>query len=251
MTDAPAPMQPKHVRIADQIRTAIDSGGLQPGERLEAEDVLAAEYKTSAATINRAVELLKVEGYLEGRRGSGVYRQELPSLQFPVLPGEMGGHWGGGGIWETDDAQSLDIDRVTVDEVKPPQRVARVLRLEAGADKVVRLAARFSVEGRPVRYVRTFLPRRLLTDAQRAKLNQAVSNDMVVTLRNLDQHPAAIQVEARSQMPTGEDVDLLSIPVGRFVLRLYRTAYDDRGPIGVEETMLDTASYVLKYGYTV
>ncbi|MER0476933.1 GntR family transcriptional regulator [Streptomyces sp. Edi2] len=249
MTDAPASPRPKHTRIADKIRAAIDAGDLQPGQRLPSEDELAAEHRVSHVTAARAVALLKVQGYLEGRRGSGVYVQKQLALTHQGLPYTGGDHWGDGNtIWQTTDGQSLDVDCVAAEEVTPPDEVARALRL-GESDTVLRHAARFSLGRRPVKYVRTFLPHGLV-DAKRTDLHHIVPGDIAVTLKALGQQPSRIYVEGRSQMPSSEDVDLLSIPADRFVLRLYRIAYDAaRNPIGVEETTMDAAAYVLAYDY--
>lgn len=67
---------PLHKQAADRILEAIRSGRLPPGSKLPSTRVLAAELGVSRNTIVQAFELLKDEGALSGRIGSGTYVAE-------------------------------------------------------------------------------------------------------------------------------------------------------------------------------
>src|SRR5688572_31717813 len=62
-----------HQRIYSQVRDAILSGRLQPGQRLPSTRELATRHEISRNTANLAYERLLSEGYLEAKRGSGTY----------------------------------------------------------------------------------------------------------------------------------------------------------------------------------
>ena len=68
--------------LYEQLRTAILEGRLPPGARLPATRDLADEYRLSRSTIVSAFEQLRLEGYVEGRVGSGTYVSR-------VLPEEL------------------------------------------------------------------------------------------------------------------------------------------------------------------
>ncbi|HEX8817328.1 MAG TPA: PLP-dependent aminotransferase family protein [Terriglobales bacterium] len=57
----------------EELRSAILSGNMLPGARLPATRDLAAQYGLSRPTIVTAFELLRSEGYVEGKVGSGTY----------------------------------------------------------------------------------------------------------------------------------------------------------------------------------
>jgi GntR family transcriptional regulator/MocR family aminotransferase len=72
--------------LYDELRSAILSGHLRPGARLPATRDLAAQYGLSRPTIVTAFEQLRLEGYVEGKVGSGTYvSKTLPDelLQAP------------------------------------------------------------------------------------------------------------------------------------------------------------------------
>ena len=60
-------------RLAADLRRRIDSGALQPGERLPTELALAAQYAVSRTAVREAVSQLRSGGLLVARQGSGVF----------------------------------------------------------------------------------------------------------------------------------------------------------------------------------
>src|SRR5215510_5313070 len=74
------------LQLYRQIRQAIMSGGLTAGVRLPSSRDLVNQLGLSRNTIVYAFDRLVSEGYLEGRRGSGIYVAELPRMH----PGTTG-----------------------------------------------------------------------------------------------------------------------------------------------------------------
>src|SRR5664279_6129122 len=62
---------PLHQQISDALRSAIASGTLRPGSRVENEIDLAARLGLSRPTVRRAMEDLVHSGLVTRRRGSG------------------------------------------------------------------------------------------------------------------------------------------------------------------------------------
>ena len=76
--EAPASLQAQLMR---QLRALAHGGTLRPGDRLPSSRMLAEELSVSRVTVSAAYDQLGAEGYLEGRRGSGVYvSADLPDL---------------------------------------------------------------------------------------------------------------------------------------------------------------------------
>lgn len=67
---------PAYVRIADDIRSRIESGEIQRGERLPGERVCCAEYQVARGTLKAAFSILQKEGLLSQNRGSGTFVNE-------------------------------------------------------------------------------------------------------------------------------------------------------------------------------
>ena len=80
--------QSLHRLIYDELRRAILSGRLRPGERLPSTRQVAQRLRVARNTIARAYDDLASEGYLEGRVGSGTYvPRALPAeLLQPAQP---------------------------------------------------------------------------------------------------------------------------------------------------------------------
>jgi DNA-binding transcriptional MocR family regulator len=80
---------PAYRRLASALTVAIRRGEVGPGERLPAERVMARLLSVSRTTVVAAYELLREEGWLESRQGSGT-RVASGSAGAPGLPAEEG-----------------------------------------------------------------------------------------------------------------------------------------------------------------
>ncbi len=63
--------QPLHEQLAGQIRAAIVSGELKPGDKLPPARELASGLDVNVHTLLRALKTLKEEGLVDMRRGRG------------------------------------------------------------------------------------------------------------------------------------------------------------------------------------
>ncbi len=69
----PSAGQPLYLQLVHQIRHAIETGVLQPGDALPGLRVLAQELVVSPNTVVKAYDLLERDGWIEIRHGSGAY----------------------------------------------------------------------------------------------------------------------------------------------------------------------------------
>jgi len=69
----PSTGQPLYLQLILQIRNAIETGVLQPGDALPALRVLAQELVVSPNTVVKAYAELESEGLIDIRHGSGAY----------------------------------------------------------------------------------------------------------------------------------------------------------------------------------
>lgn len=76
-----------HRQVYESLRAAILAGTLRAGERLPATRALAEQLSLSRSTVSDAYDQLRVEGYIEGRHGSGTYvAANLPDDVLPHVP---------------------------------------------------------------------------------------------------------------------------------------------------------------------
>jgi DNA-binding FadR family transcriptional regulator len=72
-------------RIAEQLLNKIRQEGLTPGTRLPSEQSMAQHFGVSRTVVRDAIGLLKAEGLLETRKGSGAFvRQADPARTAPA-----------------------------------------------------------------------------------------------------------------------------------------------------------------------
>ena len=64
---------PKYLQIASHIRDQIVRGDLRPGDEVPSERELAAAWTVARPTAAKALESLRVQGFVESRQGSGTY----------------------------------------------------------------------------------------------------------------------------------------------------------------------------------
>lgn len=64
---------PVYLRIHDQIKTEIEEGKWQVGDRLPSERELSEKFNVSRMTLRQAIQTLADEGILERKIGSGTY----------------------------------------------------------------------------------------------------------------------------------------------------------------------------------
>jgi GntR family transcriptional regulator len=65
--------RPPYAQIADDMREAIRSGELAPGQRLPSGRDLATQYGVALMTIQKALATLRSEGLLHSYRGRGTF----------------------------------------------------------------------------------------------------------------------------------------------------------------------------------
>ena len=77
-TDAgsPDPASPRYAAIKQYVLDAIKSGALGPGDRLQSESELVAQFKVSRMTANRALRELQNEGLIHRMPGIGSFVAE-------------------------------------------------------------------------------------------------------------------------------------------------------------------------------
>lgn len=83
------PERAKSLQIANDLRQAIVSGKLSPGERVPAELQLIQQYTVSRTTVRRALADLRTEGLVEVRTPKGTYVVDRePTSTVTLKPGD-------------------------------------------------------------------------------------------------------------------------------------------------------------------
>jgi DNA-binding transcriptional regulator YhcF (GntR family) len=78
--------RPPYQQIANALRAAILTRKLAPGEKLPSGNELAQRYGVARMTIQQAVRLLRDEGLIVSRQGSGVFVRERTARAIALRP---------------------------------------------------------------------------------------------------------------------------------------------------------------------
>lgn len=210
---------PLYYQVARCLEDAIQGGRLAQGDRLANEVDLAQRLGLSRPTVNRAIQELVSKGMVVRRRGvgtqvvgTGVRRPlRLTSLYDDLLRTE----------------QQPETAVLSLDMTIPTQERLEQLGLEAG-DAVVALERVRSAGGRPLAFMRNWLPADLAGELSVAALE---SGGLYEFLRSRGVHPHIADQRIGAKVASPEDVEHLGLAEGAAVLTMQRTAYDDSGRV--------------------
>lgn len=141
---------PIYIQVREVLREQIDSGELQPGDKLPSEDQLAATYGISRMTLRRSLNDLIDMGLLYRRHGVGTFvsqskvQRDHTHLTNFFESCRLGGH--------QPDAAVLHKEIVLADD-----HMAQALGIKKG-EQLVRIVTLRFIDGTPITYHDAYLP---------------------------------------------------------------------------------------------
>jgi DNA-binding GntR family transcriptional regulator len=225
--------RPLQEQVADQIRHLIDEGKLQPGARLDREDVLAERYGVSRHTIRQALQVLTAEGLLASNRGQGRVVRSYKPLTWHLSTYESRRHHEEASQPEADqwDIEVREQGReprqdVEVAIVQPTPRVAERLQVTDGDLVVMRRRIRRADEV-PVQLADSFFRESLVRGTLLMKPQNVSAPGGV--LASIGYPQARYRDEIAIRMPTKAEASILELPPGTPVAEVTRTGYSEDG----------------------
>ncbi|WP_433357933.1 GntR family transcriptional regulator (plasmid) [Microtetraspora malaysiensis] len=247
-------------QIADAIRSEITAGQLPPGGRLPTVRDLADRYGVSRNTASKALAILKTEGLITARTGSGAYVRE----QHPIRrlgPDRYARHrWQvttvtahaddlpGSATVEQQGGQTQEVALVEADRT-----IADALGVEVGAP-VYERARVMTRDGAPTHTMTSYYRREdvegtSITDPRPGIAGQGGGFAVLVS-RGLAPHEITEDLSAR--MPTTEEALLLELPVGEPVVEVCRTTRTAEGrPIEYARGVHAASRFVWSFTYPI
>lgn len=243
--------RPKAEKIAAEIRKLIMSGDWEPGKQVPTNAQLRAQFATSNVTIQRALQILKDEKFLEGQVGVGVFvRGELAQTIQPahfIAPSEPGQPY----RWlseATKRGQRSKYRMLAVREAVPPVEVARALRLEEGGTAMLRSRVGY-LNDQPAELVHSWYPIELATGTRLAD-RRLIPGGSPALLEQMG-FPTRSQDDAVAARPaTTEEYEALEIPRDVPVIEVFRIVYSDNDK-PIEVTLLTKPAHRFKMGYHI
>ncbi|WP_371499369.1 GntR family transcriptional regulator [Kitasatospora sp. NBC_00374] len=226
--------EPPYLRIADDLRHRVAGGEWRVGERLPSRAQLALSYRVGANVLQRAQELLIVEGVLEGRAGSGTYVR-VPAERRPMVRSRLRGDDGRTarpplrpGLDERTPAGTWDAHSFA--RTPAPPRIAVRLGIEPG-DPTVRTCYEFLTDGRPVQTAESWEPMAVTggTPVLLPELGPLAGRGVVERMASIGIVVDRVVERPRPARATQEQAHLLGISAGDLVTLIERTSYDPDG----------------------
>ena len=205
---------PLYHQLKEILLDAIRSGKLKPGDRLPAEDQVAASYGVSVITVRRTLSDLASAGYLRRERGRGTFVSRPP---VALGPRELTSF--------TDEMSRRDLSSSSVvleqSVISADTALAQELRIAEG-DPVLRLRRLRLADGEPMGLQTAHIPAALTPGVENRDLTGSLyavlEKDFgLVAVRAREIHSATVI--------TGSDAGALRLPEGSLGLAARRWTY--------------------------
>lgn len=218
---------PPYLQIAGEIRKRIESGSLASGELVPSVRSILRDYGVAMATAQRALAVLRAEGYIRSEPGIGsVVTSEEERGRAANDRVEKARRTGK--IYP--EGQYARILAVTMAEA--PEQVADALGIKPGQPAIRRDRITFGADGRPVSastsWFRGAFARRAprLLEAERIK-----AGTFSYVASRIGREVGAWQDQFEPAMATAHDAELLDLDEGALILRGRNWIYDDQGDV--------------------
>src|SRR6266545_300564 len=218
---------PKYHRIADTLRAEIQSGELQPGERLPAETALTARFNVALPTLRQAIGILRAEGLIESRHGIGTFVKDVRRRQR-----RSRNRYGRA----RDDKQLLTADLehriVFAGQTVVPPHIAEAMNVAEGTEVVVRRRhLHDKATGRLEEIGASYIPADFAAGTYLEE-QTVVPKALFLCVEDLSGKRYTHARDAWvSRLPTAEESDLFSLAPGAPVLHVIHSATADDGTV--------------------
>ena len=223
----------KYQEIADRLRDQIDSGALQPGERLPSEPDLVRQFDASRNTVRLALALLTNQGLVVTRQGLGTFVTE-PAKPFTALLSKVSMQPASQStstllphVGEVDGES--ETSRQIVEKAPASASVAEKLQIAPGDMTVVR-RRQGSIGTVPWMMMSSYFP---LDIAEGTPLEQAgeIADGSIRLLDELGYPQVGFVDEIGARMPNTREFAFFGLSTGTPVIVVNRTAYAQDRPI--------------------
>jgi GntR family transcriptional regulator len=231
--------------IAEQLRNDISTGVYEPGAKLPSGRELAARYKVARNTADDAIKILRAEGLVIIRQGSGAYvRRPRPLVRLggnrysrrlrdesglsPFLLEAFRQGW------------QAHVEGRSVERVVPPADIAMRLQVEATTASVLRRENWYFADNEPAQVGFTYLPWPIVEGTPLVVPGEPVPTGIDAYLETLGYTVSRIREEISARMPRNDEAADLRVPPGVPVIEVLHTSFNTDG------TPFDVTRFVLR-----
>jgi GntR family transcriptional regulator len=224
--------RPQHARIAADLRAKILSGDIKG--TLPTFKQLMSLYSTTTNTAQRAVALLKAEGFVEGKQGKALIvrsdRIRISDASTQLEP----------------PADDITYRVLQVGHERPPEDAAQKLGLADGETALLRKRLTLRND-EPVEIEWSYYPESIITGTALDQPQQALgSMPAILAAHGREQRGLVAEIQVRE--PTTDELQTLELPDEIPVMRTLRTITDANGTV-LEVTVMITSGHLYGVRY--
>ncbi|MEU5950638.1 GntR family transcriptional regulator [Micromonospora sp. NPDC047465] len=245
------PTTPAYLRIAADLRAEILSGRIAAGAKLPSETALMRQHGVSRTVIKWAISVLKGEGIVEGRAGSGVYVRDARRLVRLAHGQDMRRAGGDGptspfardalraghrGTWEHDSRHDV-----------ADARIASRLGVDPGTP-VMRTAYRFLADAEPIQLSTSYEPLSITQGTPIEWPEDGAAVGVVARMDVIGVHVDEFVERVSLRAATQAESEALGLPARSVTVHLIeRTYYAAGRPVETADIVLPGGRYELVY----
>jgi GntR family transcriptional regulator len=238
-------------QIADALREEIVSGRIEPGKRLPSESKLVEQYGTASQTVKQAIGLLKAEGLVEGRKGSGVYVRQAPPITRVGMERFSRSKRAAGRAAQQAEAEAAGMswkqEVLHLGEVPAPAWVAELYGIPEGAPVFVRRRREW-VGDQPNQLADSYYRPEVVEGTAITELKTGPGGSYA-RLEEAGHRIVRFREELLTRMPSPDEVRSLRLPAGVPVVRLRRVAIAESGPVEAFESVMAGDRFTFTYEF--
>jgi GntR family transcriptional regulator len=231
-------------QVAAALRAAIDSGQLQPGDKLPSERQIASTHEVARNTAREAVRQLAESGLVTAEHGRGVFVRVKPRLMrfgqsrySKKLRDETGVSLFHAEVMAQGRSPNAYLEKIG--RVMPPPEVAERLQVNPKTKSVVRRENWYFADAEPMQIGITYIPWEIAKGSELARGDELGKGDLYARFEDKGHRISYTREEITARMPTLEEASGLMLPDGVPVLVVLHTGLDqDRTPFEVTEFIM-------------
>ncbi|MFF5531539.1 GntR family transcriptional regulator [Streptomyces cinerochromogenes] len=232
----------KYEKIADDLRTRIANDEFRPGDLLPSGRDLAEQWKVSRATVVKAYDVLRNDGLVVARQGSG-----FTVVETPIARPAGGRRAGSARV-----AGGAPYRRLgTPDREVPPAHIMDALQLEPGASALRRSRLVLLDDGSPHSLVTAWFPPSVADAAPRLSGKGPIAEGTTHYVRRETGRTPVEGVDVTTvRLATDEEARLLGVDRPAAVAVVLHTAFDQvRRPLVCEEGVVPAHVFEMADSY--
>ncbi|MBW4704943.1 GntR family transcriptional regulator [Micromonospora sp. RL09-050-HVF-A] len=241
---------PNYQRVVDDLRQRILGGELSSGDKLPTERELQQRWGFSSTVIKHALTMLRSEGLIEGRRGSGNYVRSRTSLVRRAHSRDLRNRIGSTSPFARDSEAAGKQPSWESDSEKIPAtpRIAERLGIRPG-DVVMHTRYRYLADGVPIQLADSYEPLALTGGTP---IEYPERGPIIGVVARMDFIGVAVdrfveEVTTRQAMPEEAAALELDRRGGRWVIEVERTYFAGRTAVETADIVFPGDRYRLVY----